>query len=795
LRPAGILFSDRESVQYSNSVLLLEHGSAFLSDPFLLSFDIDIQDPEKYGEIVEIRDSSVFAALLVYNAAYHPDTAEFRLTITPHQKSIRHTIAKHALRRTAWHTVAIFCDTDRKLLSLRSDTSEVTIGPVGYPSVVDPRIEFGPHEDPVMAIRDVRLIDVEQERSKLIDHWPLFEDAGDVVHDIVGGNHGTQTGLTWLMPKHYEIYRDSMYTFSVSASWNPYDRTFHIFAEDKHGIYAREAGTTLWTDGSFPWTGRLEFDPFFGRMIMMESSIGKLTFLNRERSSWDPPLRYVDPDSLQHGSAMIAVNHLNGEILRLGGYGWFTFKNDLARYNEQTRSWEPVEITGDRMEPRQAMGYAYASDPSSVYLFGGQGNESGDQADGYGMFFDLWKLDLATYTMKLIWKKPVDFGAGFGFGFLHRQQSDSTMIYGVTLVDSTRRILLFEGKHESDDLRRVYEISDPDIAIAGFDEVRQEMLFYHFSQTANETDPYGNGLFALRYPPMIEAEYRDLHQAAQPDEDGYVLFLVLGGLFLIAGSTYGIASWKIRKGVRFSPQSISRMAQGKTSCIHLFGGFRVFNRFGEDITPQFSPKIRQILLLTLLTRNGEEGITTERLTTDVWPDASPASAKNARGVTIARLRSLLSGMSGISLVYEAKHWKIVFEDESQCELKVVSNILDTTAPTKAEMRELIRIASAGEFLPDEHFEGIDVIRRSIEEKIIHVLMEELLSPDRHDDLQHLLACADTILVHDAYNERAFETKINLLVKAGRKGEAQQAQKLFERRYKNMFGVEYTRSSQ
>ena len=86
-----------------------------------------------------------------------------------------------------------------------------------------------------------------------------------------------------------------------------------------------------------------------------------------------------------------------------------------------------------------------------------------------------------------------------------------------------------------------------------------------------------------------------------------------------------------RKDLAESDQQLNRSASAlsgrseapteKQNLVKLFGAFKVLNKAAEDITHEFTPKVKSLSLVILLhstkTRNG---ITTEELTDIVWPE-------------------------------------------------------------------------------------------------------------------------------------------------------------------------------
>ena len=78
------------------------------------------------------------------------------------------------------------------------------------------------------------------------------------------------------------------------------------------------------------------------------------------------------------------------------------------------------------------------------------------------------------------------------------------------------------------------------------------------------------------------------------------------------------------------------------STVKLLGGFQVFDKEGVDITDNFTPIVKQILLYLLLStvKDGKK-VTSEKLDETFWFEMDKASASNNRSVNVRKLRLLL----------------------------------------------------------------------------------------------------------------------------------------------------------
>lgn len=89
------------------------------------------------------------------------------------------------------------------------------------------------------------------------------------------------------------------------------------------------------------------------------------------------------------------------EMYLFGGYGLFTFKNIITKYDLNSGEWNQIQTNGlSKPEPRTDA-YAYR-DNNNLYLFGGFTDDDGDVFKSKPVQSQLWKLHLPTMTWSSI---------------------------------------------------------------------------------------------------------------------------------------------------------------------------------------------------------------------------------------------------------------------------------------------------------------------------------------------------------------------------------------------------------
>jgi hypothetical protein len=129
-------------------------------------------------------------------------------------------------------------------------------------------------------------------------------------------------------------------------------------------------------------------------------NIGKKTYLVHEGCG--PVLEYRNDsivridNSFLHRNQFGAVRFVyNNEIYFYSGYGLFTYKNILTKYNFSTKDWIEIQTNGDEeQEPREAA-YSYMKG-YDLYIFGGFKKDNNDITNIRQLDNKIWRLNLPT---------------------------------------------------------------------------------------------------------------------------------------------------------------------------------------------------------------------------------------------------------------------------------------------------------------------------------------------------------------------------------------------------------------
>jgi len=226
--------------------------------------------------------------------------------------------------------------------------------------------------------------------------------------------------------------------------------------------------------------------------------------------------------------------------------------------------------------------------------------------------------------------------------------------------------------------------------------------------------------------------------------------------------------------------------------IYLFGPMLVVNAAGEDITHQFSGKVRQLLQLLILWGNGNHGgVGSEELSVLIWPEEDLRSAKNSRNVLISRLRSALKPVRGVDVAYRHGKWSVRFFGDTRCDFVQIRPHLEKSSPQSlGDTSNFLVALERGPLLKDESYPWLDSIRAEVHDQVVKLLLRLSDSAEGATPDEVRLRIADTVLLFEPLSEDALRLKVRLLIAGGRLAAARAAYDAFVREHREIVGKPY-----
>jgi DNA-binding SARP family transcriptional activator len=277
----------------------------------------------------------------------------------------------------------------------------------------------------------------------------------------------------------------------------------------------------------------------------------------------------------------------------------------------------------------------------------------------------------------------------------------------------------------------------------------------------------------------------------------FPLLLAFGMLFIAGGGYwfYAFGRREKKKTKELPPLPPVFIRATERNYIQLFGDFYVTDREGRDITPLFTPKLKQLFLLILLySQQDKSGISSRELTRIVWGEDSMKSIKSLRSVSILKLRKILDRMDQTEIVFNAGKYALVFSDRVYCDyLFALQLVKKKPMRSREEFERFYAIIGRGEVFKGESAEWLDDFKGEISNSIVDIISRFIGNYSLTEDTDRIIQLADHILLNDPSNEEALVYKIKALNRQNNTRSAKYAYDKFCLLYQEMYGEEFAKT--
>ena len=423
-----------------------------------------------------------------------------------------------------------------------------------------------------------------------------------------------------------------------------------------------------------------------------------------------------------------------------------------------------------------------------AYIFGGMGNESGDQTVGRRFFYDLHRYDTRTNRVEKVWNIDWKHNRDIVFSKSMVLTRDSFYTIGYSEFKSNSYIHLYRFSLHDGHFCQLGDsiLIHPD-RIETETSLYFDSLLHRFIITVHEyKDEHHNTLraYSINAPAITKAVFENYeHDQAHSSWLPYIIAL------LAAIVTTGV--WLFHRAQRrriIVNNDSEPEAEGiQPNTIYLFGNFTAYGRNGRDISYLFTDKLR-LLLCLILQHNAEGGISSQQLGYEMWGYKTPEKIKNSKSVAINHLRRVLKEFEGITLVYESGKFKLDTQATFHCDYFSLLNLLnDETANLYERRIPILDIVCRGKFLTFMDAPVLDTFKSSTEELLLKPLIALMNASVEQSDYKSVLHCVKCIFYIDPINETAFHTQTRVLKRLGKIRELQDAIIHYNETYKKMYG--------
>jgi two-component SAPR family response regulator len=229
-----------------------------------------------------------------------------------------------------------------------------------------------------------------------------------------------------------------------------------------------------------------------------------------------------------------------------------------------------------------------------------------------------------------------------------------------------------------------------------------------------------------------------------------------------------------------------------------FGGFHLYDKHGNNIGKELSPRQRTLFLYLLwhTIRNEHRGVSSHRMDTDIWPGMSASNAKNNRSTYLQRLRKHLKQIPGFGIQFSnEKKWQIALPKELYSDLHEYTKHLAAcrNKPDEKALINLVQTILRGPFLPETNNEVTDRFKSEIEDEIVSLLTSSSVLKIAHKNKYLASSICSILQMYDPLNETALILEVSWHLKKGNHGRTKETYQKFVKEYKAVFEEEFPMS--
>ena len=820
----GLLFqaNDKEIKERTSLQIFQEGEIPCFTKNFQLSFELSIRDFDTFGYVFLLKEDQGKTKYSFTYTYLDGENSTFKFNTDGKENHYSLNLRNDALAYQ-WIPVSFAFDLQQDVLTIRIGDNEKKITSLGLKDTFCPHLFFGRYDYildmPTFAIRNLKL---EGDRSHSYT-FPLNENEGEEVHTSTGKVLGTVVNPVWLINGSYHWEKLFEYSFQTPSgiTFEPDSQRLIIFSQDSLLTYNLLKRQPQKYSYSNKLPVKLQLATHFmnttdGKLYVYELNnlpLGDATVaaLDLNNQEWKQTGVAALPVQLHHHDGF--WDETTGKYLVFGGFGNKRFNNTFLEYDIEGDRWDTLSYSGDRIIPRYFSGMAVNKNREHIYVFGGMGNESGEQSVGRNYLHDLYLLDRKQQSVRRLWQNASD----------HRLVVARDMIL---TPDEKYIYALCYPEYLSDTYLQLYRLTVDDgtmkalgdsIPMRSEEIMTNANLYYNsltheYYCTTTEFDKKGHTVirtYVLSAPPVSLDEIRSY--GSRSSLEIRWLWIMAGiGVLLLAGGVLFVRKKRGKQrnavlessSVLMSPpvgREPDKSVQGKETlakadfesslvrpnAVYLFGPFTVIDRNGRDITHLFSSRLRQVFIYILL-HSTHNGVLSASLNEVFWPDKPDDKVKNLKGVTINQIRKNLAELDGVELVHDKGYFRLVFTD-CYCDyfrFRTLKNAEEVE-------NELGILLMRGKFLDGMDAGMMDHFKQKVEEFLSSFLPLEIERLYQQHKYDAVIRFCNVLFRVDPVNELALAYGMHALNHTGSSQEAILQYSLFVREYRQMMNEEYS----
>ena len=681
---------------------------------------------------------------------------------------------------------------------------------------------------------DLRNVTITQD-GKQIREWKLWKHNDTVCYDEIEGAVARAIHPIWLIDNHIEwkLVHQAKIPGKLDVAFNAREALFYLVRSqsidvlDENGTLQKEIAIR----GGYPaveFPNHLLYDTLSNKLVSYYPKKGITSRFSFDTERWSNEIRNTEEASNYNHAR--TFNPADSSFYFFGGYGFYQYRNDLYRMKYSTNQIEQVEYERP-LYPRYSAAMAIVGD--ELYIFGGRGNKYGKQELSSHYYWGLCAINLKNKQSRIVWQKnqPQEEGTIMA-STMYFEPSDSSFYAVSTNKGGVLWKISMKDSVYSEVSKPIYNEStyqDSDFSL--YTSPSHGKLFLVLDKIlSNHTHELA--IYSINMPLVNEVDIRQSTAGESINNRWYLyaigilLLLVLAG-FVLYRFKYNGKNKKApatKKGTEKTVattgkvQSQSDVPESKTipkkewmqesetiftetvnyydrsrASISLLGCFNVRDKDGNDITSNFTPRLKHLLILLILyTEKNAQGILASKTTEILWPEKEETAARNNRNVNLRKLRVLLESIGDMEVMIENNFLRIKWGTNVFCDYHTLIACTKQFEQEKSEelLNRILELLLYGPLLPNTIVDWLDDFKDDYSSYSIDLLKNllEIEISRNHQDM--IIRLADIMFLHDPLNEEALAAKCAVLSAQGKKGIARNLYDRFCKEYHDSMGENY-----
>ena len=820
----------------SHTVSAIERTSLFLDDnqpfpiknDFTISFQMYIRANEPdFGSILHLytNTNQYIRFLFVAGEERHFPALVLNEGIV--------TIDTH-IEREKWLNVSIHMRLKDNVIEVDYDNKKISaMAPLqGTKSV---SALFGKMESYLADVAPVNLRNIiVMQDGKQTREWKLWKHNDDVCYDKKENAIARALHPIWLIDNHIEwkLIHQAHIPGKLDVSFNARDALFYLVKPqsievlDEKGTLQKE----ITIRGGFPaveYPNHQLYDTLTNKIVSYHLKRGITSYFAFDTEKWSNEERNTEEASNYNHAR--TFNPADSSFYFFGGYGFYQYRNDLFQMKSGNYKLEQV-IYERPLYPRYSAAMTIVGD--ELYIFGGRGNKYGKQELRSHFYLGLCAINLKNNRSRIVWQKNMSPEDGtLMASSMYFEPSDSSF-YAVSMNKGgiLWKISMKDSVYTEVSKPIHNELNYQDCDFSLYTSPSHGKLFLVLDKIQND-HTHNVAIYSINMPLVNEEDIRQPENETFTSSRKYFYIAGILLLFIISGTIFYRSKYSKKKKStpvtktreeklsvieshidRKQPEipeyqvtqekrqdfetTLTRTADyydRNRASISLFGCFNVRDKEGNDITSNFTPRLKHLLILLILyTEKNPQGILASKATEILWPDKEETAARNNRNVNLRKLRVLLESIGDMEVVTENNFLRIKWGTSVFCDYHTLMTCTKQFEQEKSEelLNRILELLLYGPLLPNTVFDWLDDFKDAYSSHSIDLLKNLLEIEIQRNHQELILRLADIMFLHDPLNEEALAAKCTVLSAQGKKGIARNLYDRFCKEYHDSMGETY-----